>query len=247
MSYGSRYDFGPAAARYEHWYDTAQGQAHDAAQRTALRGLLTRLPPPGRRALDVGCGTGHWSAFLAAEGFAVVGLDVSPAMIAAARQRCGERCRFVVADICRPPLPMGSCDLVVAMAALEFMVDPSAALASMAAPAGDGGVVVIGTLNRLARLNRQRCRRRDSPYAAAGLLSPLDLRRLLRPWGPVQMASATPATNGRLPPVRLNGLWLRLGWSSAPFILAAVRVRADRTDAALERVRTHIAIMDQTR
>ena len=40
---------------------------------------------PGRRLLDLGCGTGEHSRFLFASGFAVTGVDASPAQLAAAR------------------------------------------------------------------------------------------------------------------------------------------------------------------
>lgn len=41
----------------------------------------------GRRVLDVGCGTGRWSAALAERGARVWGVDASPEMVAQARRR----------------------------------------------------------------------------------------------------------------------------------------------------------------
>src|ERR1700744_4226339 len=43
-------------------------------------------PQPGERILDVGCGTGHLTADIAAAGALTFGIDASPAMIAQARQ-----------------------------------------------------------------------------------------------------------------------------------------------------------------
>src|ERR1700680_267128 len=43
----------------------------------------------GTRVLDVGCGVGRWSRLLAARGADVLGVDLSPTMIAQARQRGG--------------------------------------------------------------------------------------------------------------------------------------------------------------
>ena len=43
-------------------------------------------PQPGERILDLGCGTGHLGAKIAAAGATVVGIDASPAMIGQARQ-----------------------------------------------------------------------------------------------------------------------------------------------------------------
>jgi trans-aconitate methyltransferase len=50
-------------------------------------GLIDELKPqPGERILDIGCGTGHLTAQIAASGALVTGMDASRDMIAAARQ-----------------------------------------------------------------------------------------------------------------------------------------------------------------
>lgn len=58
--------------------------------RDAMRNLiLSRLPADlsGQRVLDAGCGTGQMSQELAARGAKVVAVDISPALIAIARDR----------------------------------------------------------------------------------------------------------------------------------------------------------------
>ncbi len=71
--------------------------AHKPFDRARLRDLAARV---GRRGVigDIGCGPGHVTAFLAAQGADVVGLDLSPAMIEQARARHPE-CRFELADL----------------------------------------------------------------------------------------------------------------------------------------------------
>lgn len=71
---------------------------------------------PGMRVLDVGCGFGRHAAALAARGAEVVGIDLSPAMLAEARRRHGRRARlaFRRADMRRLPFH-GEFDAVVSL------------------------------------------------------------------------------------------------------------------------------------
>jgi len=63
-----------------------------------LESILGTAPNP--RLLDLGCGTGEHSRFLAAKGFDVVGIDSSPAMIAKALDGGAQRgVRFIEGDI----------------------------------------------------------------------------------------------------------------------------------------------------
>jgi len=106
-----------------------------ALQREVLR-LAGRVH--GRRALDVGCGTGSLARQLAAEGAQVIAIDVSPAAVHAAdhdAKESGEtpRPEFAVADLLAPAsLPRGPFDLVTCSLALHDSADPARALAAAA-------------------------------------------------------------------------------------------------------------------
>jgi SAM-dependent methyltransferase len=68
------------------------------------------------RALDIGCGTGLHARWLAAHGFDVVGIDISPAAIERARAATGDASstvRFVVLDFLTSLPEGGPFDLVV--------------------------------------------------------------------------------------------------------------------------------------
>ncbi len=119
-------------------------RAIDWEQRLALAPWLR--VKKGARVLDVGCGIGRWSRLLAARGALVLGIDLSPTMIAQARSRAAEqgvdgRCRFAVADLAH--LNLGEqFDVVLGVTVLQHILDPvafRAALSAMAthlAPAG---------------------------------------------------------------------------------------------------------------
>jgi SAM-dependent methyltransferase len=67
----------------------------------------------GRRALDFGCGAGRSTRFLRTLGFEVVGVDISPAMVAAARERDPQGDYRLLPDGDLGALPAGAFDLVL--------------------------------------------------------------------------------------------------------------------------------------
>jgi len=218
------FDFGPLAQGYERWYATPAGRAHDRVQKADVQRLL-RPAAVGETLLDVGCGTGHWSSFFAEMGYRVTGIDVAPEMVEVAQSTVPDW-TFQVADAHDLPFEDGTFDVVAAMATLEFLPDPAAAVREMARCARRGGHLLIGTLNRLAPLNQHRLSKGKPPYSSAHLFSPEELRNLLAPWGRVRMvASASPGHAHRLRPKRIvgriTGLRSRL---NGPFLVAEVRL-----------------------
>jgi SAM-dependent methyltransferase len=103
----------------------------DPAVRGAWRTLLVSLlPPVPARVADLGCGTGTLSELLAAEGYAVDGVDFSPEMVRRATAKAGSYpgTAFTVGDAADPPLPRRSYDVVLCRHVLWALADPRAAL-----------------------------------------------------------------------------------------------------------------------
>jgi SAM-dependent methyltransferase len=103
-----------------------------------LGAALDRLSSSPRRVLDLGTGTGK-AARVVAQRFpeaAVVGADLSPAMIEEARRvlpaELSDRVRFEVADASRLPFEDGAFDLVVLLNMIPFFQE----LARVTAPGG---------------------------------------------------------------------------------------------------------------
>ncbi len=87
------------------------------------KGVVEMLQPKaGERILDVGCGTGHLTAEIAASGAELVGIDQSPAMIAQARERY-PKLKFEVCDAREIPFA-GEFDAVFSNAALHWIPEP---------------------------------------------------------------------------------------------------------------------------
>lgn len=112
--------------------------------------LIDAMASRGARILDAGCGPGRIGGYLAAAGHDVVGVDVDPALIAAAEQdHPGPR--WLVGDLAELDLPARGIpepfDLIVSAGNVMTFVAPSTrvqVLSRLRAHLADNGRVVIG-------------------------------------------------------------------------------------------------------
>ena|SRR5215469_380089 len=97
---------------------------------------------PAGVALDAACGTGRHAAHLAERGHAVIGVDVSPGMlaVAAAKMPAGD---FRHGDLRQLPVPDQHVDLVVCALALTHVPELAPVLAEFARVLRPGGHLVI--------------------------------------------------------------------------------------------------------
>ena len=199
--------FDQAAARYDAWYDTPRGQRVEYAERGLLDELLTAFPGADSL-LDVGCGTGRFSAWLA-PAFRVVGVDRSAAMLAEMRGR-HPKIPVVLGDAHRLPLPDAAIDLVLFVTTLEFLDDPLAALSEAVRVARRGLILLV--LNRwsVGGLSRRAgAQARSALLGQARDVSLLSLRAMAMeaagarvvalPWASTLFPDGLWAARGRLP------------------------------------------------
>ncbi|MFB9125681.1 trans-aconitate 2-methyltransferase [Paraburkholderia dipogonis] len=109
-----------------------------------VRDLLAAVPPADvKTAVDIGCGPGNSTETLAARvpGAAVSGMDSSPDMIAAARQRLPQF-RFDVSDIATWDAP-GPYDLILANAVLQWVPDHERLFPSLVGKLAPGGSLAV--------------------------------------------------------------------------------------------------------
>jgi 2-polyprenyl-3-methyl-5-hydroxy-6-metoxy-1,4-benzoquinol methylase len=106
--------------------------------------------------LEMGCGTGQLSLFLASADRSIVGADLARPSLELARDaavRFGVRgVRFVETDLHAPGLRRDAFDVVICSGVLHHTPDPAASFAAVAQLARPGGVVVIGLYNVYARV-----------------------------------------------------------------------------------------------
>ncbi len=112
-------------------------------QRDALEALQLE---PGDRLLDVGCGTGAGVRAASARVERAVGVDLSPKMLAEARERASglSNVEFVEGDSEDLPFGDGEFTAVVCTTSLHHYPRPDAAAREFARVLAPGGRVVIG-------------------------------------------------------------------------------------------------------
>ncbi len=194
----SRFDFDIIADKYDRWYESSKSRMYDRLEKKAI-GRYLPSSAKGKKLLEVGCGTGHWSRFFSGYGFEVTGVDVSERMIDMAKSKNIPNTSFQVADSHSLPFADETFDVTAAITTLEFVNDAEAVLREMVrCTRQPGGQLLVGVLNAQARLNRNRKQRPESPYMKARLFSPSQLKQLLEPFGQLSMFTAGFVPNQKL-------------------------------------------------
>ncbi|RTZ15649.1 malonyl-[acyl-carrier protein] O-methyltransferase BioC [Vibrio aquaticus] len=109
--------FGRAAKSYDQ---------HAAFQRDVGERLLAKMPEDlsGKTVLDIGCGTGYFSYELLKRGAQVICFDLSPDMLEAAKEKCGDdHVMYKQGDAEQLPFANNSVDYVFSSLALQWCDD----------------------------------------------------------------------------------------------------------------------------
>lgn len=152
-----RYGWDRAAAGYDAWWEEPLAAARAEVQRCAV---LT----PGRRVLDVACGTGSVSlaaAQIVGPGGRVVGVDLSDRMVEAARGSATDsqiaNATFARMDAEALALPDDSFDIAICAFGLMYMPDPECALREMWRVLRPGGRLALAVWGERARCGWSAC------------------------------------------------------------------------------------------
>jgi SAM-dependent methyltransferase len=140
-----------APEQYDQWYRTPRGGwigRTEVALLDALIGLC-----PGESLLDLGCGTGYFTAALSPDAGFTVGADLDETMLRYAAAHRSRAHSWLAADALRLPFADRSFDVVASVTALCFIPDERRAVAEMLRVARRR--VVLGLLNRHGLLYRQ--------------------------------------------------------------------------------------------
>ena len=202
---------------YAHWRASELGQVTERLERALMLDLIGDVA--GKTLLDVGCGDGDFSLVLARRGAVVTGVDVSQAMIDAARKNCtagAVTATFKLGEAHALPFEAGSFDVVVAMTILCFVDDAAPVFREIARVLRPGGKLVIGELGRWstwAAERRMRAWLGSELWKRGHFRTPGELQRLARDAGlepgPVRGAVFYPRCG--LAARWMQGLELRIG------------------------------------
>jgi ubiquinone/menaquinone biosynthesis C-methylase UbiE len=137
------------AAAYDDWaetYDTDLNRTRDLAAEVLKQAGLELT---GRKVIEVGCGTGRNTPWLAEQAAEIVALDFSKQMLARARERVPDhRVRFLQHDVRTAwPLADASADAVVAMLVLEHVKHLGVFFAQAARVLRKGGKLFVCELH----------------------------------------------------------------------------------------------------
>ena len=143
------------ARAYDAWYETGLGGVARRIELSLVAGLA--VPVSGERALDVGCGTGVYSVWLAEQGLEVTGIDGDPSMLTVARAKAPGVC-FVEGEATALPFADGEFDLALASTLFCFLSPEQrhTAACELLRVVRPGGRVVIGELARYSLWAAQR-------------------------------------------------------------------------------------------
>jgi len=146
------------APRYDHSYDDAFWQWHDALTWDYLKPFLPS--DLSTRIVDLGCGTGKWMAKTARSGYHVTGVDISAKMLDQSARKMEEsgvtgRANFMQADICdMAQFPAQSFGMAMAMGdPIGCASNPRSALREIRRILTTDGVLVATFDNRLAAID----------------------------------------------------------------------------------------------
>jgi SAM-dependent methyltransferase len=158
------------------WIAWARTPGHDSYWRFHRDAFLELFPAPRGKALDLGCGEGRLTRDLAERGHEIVGVDLSPTLLAAARAAAPEL-EFFEANAAAMPFGDEVFDLVAAFMSLQDVDEMERALDETARVLRPGGVFCVAVVHPLNSAGKFASHEPDSPFVIAE--SYLDRRRYI--------------------------------------------------------------------
>ncbi len=223
----SRFNFNQAAAVYDEWFSTPMGRYYEKVEKRAIKQALKDVS--GKKLLEIGCGTGHWSKYFSALGFSVLGVDISFEMLKKTFRKRIPWAEFVQSNAQYLPLHNNMFDIAILITAIEFIEEPHNAIKeAVRCLRKPDGRLLICTLSAKSRLNKRRLATNKTPYCEASMFSIKDLKDLLMPYGKLTIYTCAFSLNPARPipvidPI-FDSLAKSLSLQSGDIIIAEVQL-----------------------
>lgn len=133
------------AKQYDEFYQSEFGKQIDQLEKAAVEKILSNIPKCTM--LELGCGTGHWTAFFAEHGFSIVAIDPAKAMLDIAQSKNIPNTTFIETSAEQIPYCFDSFQLTAAITVLEFTANPEKVLHEIHRVTKNKGHVLVGCLN----------------------------------------------------------------------------------------------------
>jgi 2-polyprenyl-3-methyl-5-hydroxy-6-metoxy-1,4-benzoquinol methylase len=170
----------PAAERLT-WFSTELGRAVHEVESRLVEAMFV---PPGPEVLEVGCGTGLYTARLVRRGYRVTGLDASGQMLARARERLvrlGMSANWIQGSVEEAAGRLGTYDGILSVTAFEFIPDPDRVVRTVFEHLRPGGCLVVAVIAEGSAWSAHHAavarERPDSVFARARFWRPEEVAR----------------------------------------------------------------------
>lgn len=177
--------FDHSAKSYDSWCQTPIGSYVDSLEKQLM--VDVAHPKPGEMAIDLGCGTGIYSIWLAEKGLTVTGVDLSGEMLKVAKEKSNPKnlkIDYNQVDLHHLPYKENTFDLAVCNIVLEFADSPGAVVAEGLRVLKKGGRLVVGMIGKhsdWARTYQTRARQnKESVFAQARFFSSNEIKLLTK-------------------------------------------------------------------
>jgi len=141
----SIYNFNIEADTYDEYYSTDLGRAIDESEKACVQKFLDRIA--NRKILELGCGTGHWSGWMASQGFEVHGVDIAEKMLEKAKGKNIPNSKFEVMSMTDLQFRDNSVENIIAITSLEFSIDLDKTFSEIKRVLKPNGYLIAAVLN----------------------------------------------------------------------------------------------------